>query len=528
MSLHPPSPQDARRDYYAEFIEGSRWLRKEQAEARAAWFEALPWEHKERTLFRLEALLRGLVCFANPANHPGPPRGAEPVAARDFSRELDAVRASLRAAIDLARSLSGAADGSTVFQRYVESVVAQDHARIQMARRSLNQDTPEQSLDLLAAALGDLLEVLDGLPEELPVPHRTFSAALRLAQREIHRSEFFDPLDALEFRAEFDRIRSVAVLEVMGAIESDASRRVAALAFLALFRLLRYVELVGEEARRGGGGGALFPLLALLRSDAEALASFFSKEAATWIAEGFGRGFESCGPEEIASRWDRLGGEYRDLKALRALLASMGNQLRLELRKAYEQQLPPPDAPADIGGLAASVERATALLRSYIQNAVVMLAREFVFTLEGEAVFDDFTSNRARSERLRRDIWMFRQILRGFLEKAQGSPAAADQWAGMSTFRYVREFVSYFRSMGYQLLRYSDYARFDEFMGLVEPLRDGGVLEEAQLGNVVRACRDFNLFLEEMFGAVSRRSELAGVEFDKRDAARTLRLFLEH
>ena len=70
------------RDYYTEFIEGSRWLKKEQADARTAWFEDLSWEHKETTLFRFEMLLKGLVCFGNPANHPGPPLGEDIIMSR--------------------------------------------------------------------------------------------------------------------------------------------------------------------------------------------------------------------------------------------------------------------------------------------------------------------------------------------------------------------------------------------------------------------------------------------------------------
>ena len=528
MSAFSAPPPADRRDYYMEFIEGSRWLRKEQADARTAWFNELRWEHKERTLFRFEMLLKGLVCFGNPANHTGAARRNEPIVGRDFSREMDAVRAALRSAVELGRSLSGEIENSSVFQRYVESVVAQDHARIQMARRSLHQDTPQQSLTLLVSALRDLLDVVDGLPASSPVPFRLFTASIRLAQREIHRSEFFDPLASLEFRVEFDRLRSVAVLEVIAGIESDPSRRVAALTFLALFRLLRYIDLLDEEQEKITGFGPLFSFLALLRSDAEALASFFSKDAAAWIADGFGREYEACQPDEIAERYDAFDREFKSLMGLRELLESLGNQLRIELRKVYEQQIPALAAVEDQRELTIAIERSTSLLRSFIQNAVVMLVREFVPDVDGEAVFDDFTSNRARSERLRRDVWMFQQILRAFIEKAKSSTAAADQWAGMSTFRFVREFVSYFKSMGYQLLRYSDYARFDEFMRLVERLRDGDVLDEAQLSNVVSACTDFNGFLEQMFAAVSRRSELDGIDFDKRDAARTLKLFLGH
>ena len=528
MSPAPLAAPAERRDYYTEFIEGSRWLRKEQAEARTAWFDELRWEHKERTLFRFEMLLKGIVCFGNTANHPGPLRREDPIVARDFAREMEVVRAAVRSVVELGRALSGEVENSSVFQRYVESVVVGDHARIQMARRSLQQDTPQQSLTLLVAALRDLLDLLDAFPAAAPVPHRLLASAVRLAQREVHRSEFFDPLASLEFRAEFDRIQSVAVLEVIAGIESDPSRRVAALTFLALFRLLRYVDLIEEEQAKVTGFGPLFAFLALLRSDAEALAGFLAKDAAAWIADGFGRQFEACDPEALAQRYAALEREFGGLKSLHELFESLGNQLKLELRKVYEQQIPALGTVEDQKELTAAIERSTALIRSFLQNAVVMLVQEFRPGLDGEAVFEDYTSNRARSERLRRDVWMFQQILRAFIEKGRSSTAAADQWAGMSTFRFVREFVGYFKSMGYQLLRYSDYARFGEFMRLVEQLRDGDVLEEARLAEVVRACQDFSGFLEQTFAAVGRRAELQGVEFDRRDAARTLKLFLGH
>jgi len=47
------------------------------------------------------------------------------------------------------------------------------------------------------------------------VPFRLFHAALSGVYREIDRSAFFNPLNALEFRPEFDRIKSAQVLELI-------------------------------------------------------------------------------------------------------------------------------------------------------------------------------------------------------------------------------------------------------------------------------------------------------------------------
>lgn len=141
-------------------------------------------------------------------------------------------------------------------------------------------------------------------------------------------------------------------------------------------------------------------------------------------------------------------------------------------------------------------------------------------------MFEDFSSDATRSERLRRDIWMFKQILKAFVVKIRGTESVRDRWIGLNTFKFVRTFVEYFRSMGYQLLRYSDYDRFDKFMALVDRLRDGDVLEVQRLSHIVAECEAFYLYLEKMFETVEQRNELQDIPFDLKDAARTLKLFI--
>ena len=89
------------------------------------------------------------------------------------------------------------------------------------------------------------------------------SNVIRMAQRDIHRSTFFDPLAALEFRAEFDRVRPVKTLRLISDIESEPARRVMALAFLSLFRLLQYVEMIKRDITRRGPLPAPFGLCGL-------------------------------------------------------------------------------------------------------------------------------------------------------------------------------------------------------------------------------------------------------------------------
>ena len=113
----------------------------------------------------------------------------------------------------------------------------------------MTQDTPEESLFLLRHALTNLLEVTGGVTRLPRVPFRLFYATLSVAHREVSQSAFFNPLAALEFRPEFDRITNLRVLELMRQVPGEQARRLVALTFLSLFRMLRYVALLEHVGR---------------------------------------------------------------------------------------------------------------------------------------------------------------------------------------------------------------------------------------------------------------------------------------
>lgn len=517
----------AERDFYTEFIEGSRWLRREHAAARAKWFEDITTVDKEHLLFEFEMLLKGLVCFGNPVNHPGPPLRGDPAVARAFKPELAVTREIIRRIVEVGRRLTASKGKSLVFQRYLESIIGQDEARFKMVKQSLDQDMPEQSMALIVSAFSNLGEIVEGLNQLPYVSYRLFANVIHAAQREVHRSTYFDPLAALEFRAEFDKVRPEQMVQLIRNIPSEPAARVAALSFLSMFRLLRYIRSAERSITRKVPPAVLFAWLAVLRSDIRALIIFLKREAARWLSSGFGRLYEKEPPDFVHHRYDGLAEEFHRLRSLKELLASMGDQLRLEQVKVYEQQLPAVSAVGSWERFISRVGPALTSLRTFVQNATMLLAREFDPSIDGAKIFGDFISARERSERLRRDIWMFRMVLRAFIEKTKGSYRTTDQWSEMTTFRFVREFVGYFRSMGYQLLRYSDYAEFDKFMTLVDRLREGDVLEVQRISNVIAACEDFMTFLDKTFDAVGRREELAGIPFDKKEAVQTLKLFLK-
>jgi hypothetical protein len=519
------APAAAGGDAYADLIRETRGLRREQQIAREQWLTRLDVARREETLFELEVLLKGLACFANPRNHAGPPRRTA-IVAQDYREALVLSRDAMHRIIALCRQLLGEQDRAFVFQRYLEMLLPDDTARTRLVRGAASQDTPEESLFLLRHALTNLLEVSGGITRLPRVPFRLFYAAMSVAHREVAQSAFFNPLVALEFRPEFDRITNQRVLELMRQVPGEQARRLVALTFLALFRMLRYVSLLENVAREQRPAGLVYLVLSVLRSDARALTDYLRKQTGQQLAESFERELFKIPASQIHSRHRELQAEAHRLLMIKATLGGISANVRLELRRAFEHDFLAPDGGATTEQLRASVSTVASNLRPAFQNAVLVLGKALGARLDEHGVFDDVAAKRSLSLRLRRDVWMFAQIVRAFGAKARATPTREDRWSGPSSLQFVREFLTYFDAMGYPLLRAADYPRFDAFIAALSALEETDLLDPERLDRAVGEAERFYQFLSELFEQIGQRDELKGVVFDRRQAAEALKLYL--
>jgi hypothetical protein len=519
------------RDVYDDLLRDTRGLRREHAQAREAWLQRLPLERKVDHLFELEILLKGLACFANPRNHPGPPRKT-PVVAQDFREHAALVREALARIALLCRMLLVEGERAFVFQRYLETVLPDDRARTKLVGETQAQDAPERSLFVLRHAMTNLLEVTTGLTRLARVPFRLFYALLGVAQREIGQNAYFNPLHALEFRPEFDRMTKAPMLELIRSVPGEQARRLVALTLLSLFRMLRYIALVESTSRDltdtpRRSVAVVYLVLSVLRSDARALSGYLRQRAGPLLAEGFDADVFDVQATEVRAEYERLLARGHELRDVKATLEGVAANLQLEMRRAFERDFPALDVAPSIEELRASVQRMTTNLRPALQNAVMFVGRSLGARLDARGVFDDETAKRVLSERLRRDVWMFAQIVRAFAIKASSvTDTGQDQWGGVSPIAFVREFMAYFRAMGYPLLRTGDYPRVDAFLAAMSSLEDADLLDPVRLEVAVREAQHFHGFLTELFDGICRREELAATTFDRRAAAEALKLYL--
>ena len=534
-SIAPPgeaiSPATDERDVYDDLRRDTRGLRREHAAAREAGLARLPLERKVELLFELEILLKGLACFANPRNHPGPPRRT-PIVAQDFREHTALAREALGRIVQSCRTLLADRERAFVFQRYLETVLPDDRARTRLVGDAGAQETPEQSLFVLRHAMTNLYEVVAGATRLQRVPYRLFYALLGVAQREVAACAYFNPLHALEFRPEFDRITNPQMLELIRGVPGEAARRLVALTVLSLFRMLRYLGLVERVAREPTDSprrsvAVVYLVLSVLRSDARALSGYLRRRSGPLLGAGFEAEVLRVPAHEMSGAYDGLRARGAELRDVKATLEGAAANLRLEMRRAFEREFLPLEAAPSLDELAAAVARVAANLRPALQNVIMFLGRSRGARLDAAGVFDDRAAQRVLSERLRRDVWMFAQIVRAFAMKARNVDASGqERWAGSSPLGFVREFMSYFRAMGYPLLRAADYPNVDAFLAAMTNLRDADLLDPAGLARAVAEAERFHAFLSALFDAISGREELVGIDFDRRAAADELRLYL--
>jgi hypothetical protein len=462
-------------DFFFELMRDSQRVRAVYLAERERWIRTLEISGREEILFELEMLLRGLDRFFNLRNlfgeQPPPPE-------RDFRDELKAGRDALHRAVHLSRRLIlQRQEQALLFRSFVEGSLADDRARARLGAELREQRTPEESLFLLRSGLIAHQGILDHLLRLDFAPQTLFLDVGRALQHELFVSRYFCPPAALEFRGEYDRVSSVRLLEALRAMTDDKRRRAFALALLAAFRALRSLRYVPApptpHTRR------VLVILALVRSELLALVGYLEGDLPRLCATP-----EGVGPA-----------------------AQAGRAAAAPIRDALGRVAPVLAAPltdrAQLDGTRDQLVEAT-------KDAIGAIARSLDPELDRHALFEDESARLELSERLRRDLWVFREMCQETaqrLERPQPAIGVAEP---------LRRFATEFRDVGYQLLRHSDRELFDRFLDLLEGWSARRVESSHLRAQRLRDdCRRFAEILDRAFEVVGKRAELAKQPIDQ-------------
>jgi len=457
-------------DFFFELMRDSQRVRGVYLAERERWVRSLEISGREEILFEMEMLLRGIDRFFNLRNLFG---DAQPAQERDWREELKATRDALHRGVHLSRKLiEQQKEQALLFRNFVEGSITDDRARARVGAEMREQRTPEESLFLLRTGLVAHQGILDHLLRLDGAPQSLFLDVGRALQHELFVSRYFCPPAPLEFRAEYDRIGSVLLLEALRLLDDEKKRKAFALGLLASFRALRSLRYVPSppvpHTRR------VLVVLALVRSELHALVAYLET----------------------------------DLPRLSSAAAAAAGKAAAQKIRDVLAEVPPLLAQPLTDRAQLDFQRDK--LVEATKECVGILANALDPAMGHYALFEDDAARTDQSERLRKDLWIFREMCRytaGALEQPDATPEAAEP---------LRRYATEFRDVGYQLLRHSDRELFDRFLDLLEGWSGRrGESTQIRIQRLRDDCQRFAEILERALDLVSRRTELQKIPVDE-------------
>jgi len=148
------------------------------------------------------------------------------------------------------------------------------------------------------------------------------------------------------------------------------------------------------------------------------------------------------------------------------------------------------------------IENSQGILKNLTEQSIVQLAQFFKPEVHGENIFRSFTTRFWQSLKLREDIFVLHRFLTLFEENASASEKRDN------IFKSVKNFMLYFESFTFKLLRYDDYDEFASFFNEVFSFK------ESDFNKILEKIHNFNIFLETTLRHISNRAELRDKPMD--------------
>ncbi len=430
------------------------------------WMEEVLASGKTADLFELEMWLRSFERFFRIKNQPLSEKERRQLTFRNWAEELRLVDDVLLRAIHLCTAiLTEEQVNHTRFDKYVEGYLKKDDLVDPYVERLLRQSTPEAGLNLLREAFEDIHVLLTNLGRLSRIPFNTFNAVGRILYREIRRSPVLALLIDKKFKPIHDRIANPAIAKLIRGIDSPVQRKHAAKVFLELFRLLHYLEYADPERTPEEELRNTILIFSLITSETRLLTSYL---------------------------------ERRVLKSLEAnhplhdLYDSFVYCIPLELKKVINTELLDISVVRQSDGIHARVENSHGILKDCFQQSIVQLAQMLDGSVDGEAIFADFTAKLEQSVELR-------DGLGGVILAVRRFQKARDE----ATAQGMKDTISSFYDNRMKYLMYRDWSGFELFF--IEILKCGS------LPGLQQISHRFETFLTTLFREVQKRAILREV-----------------
>jgi hypothetical protein len=440
-------------------------------------------KHLHSDLFsELEVLLKALDRFFYVENLP---MTQEDLTNRNFYDELTVVRDIIFRVLGILEVVIPENKKNAYwFQRFAESKFLTLYSRDMFKKELYKQDTPEKGLYLLYDLFINLKGIIIDLLKTGKISYLGYGNIGQLISKEIRGNNYFNPFKH-DINPEFDRIENRFVSQIVKSIESKETKKYISVLYLYLFRFLRYINHIDITSQYSVSLNSSLMILILLRTELNSFQSYIKKIPKTIQDEN-----------------------------LRMLLTSIAYQFSMETRRVYLQELREivrKKAPQHFRG---KIENSQGILKNMTEQTIVQLAQFFKPNTHGEDIFDSFTTKLEQSMKLREDIYVLQKFLT-ILEEQTVPPGERT-----SIFKSLKNFMFYFESFTFKLLRYDDYDEFASFFHYILSLK------QFDFDKIQDKVHNFNVFLETTLRHLSNRSEFSGKPINIDRAEKLFRQYL--
>ncbi|HXX58649.1 MAG TPA: hypothetical protein VEI96_11660 [Thermodesulfovibrionales bacterium] len=442
-------------------------------------------EKHRGTFSELDILLRALDRFFDIDNLPFARRE---IATRNFFDELSTVKDVILGVLGLLEIVIPEGRRKIYwFQKFAVTKYLHNKRKDAFHEELMSQDIPEKSLLLLYDSFINLKGIVGDILKSEHIPYLTFANIGEITGKNLRENSYFNPFRK-DLNPDFDVIDNREVSRMVRSIRERETKKYVSMQLLYLFKFLRYLKFA-DKSNKLGSLSASFMIILLLRSEV----SLFMAHA-----------------ENISSRVSD--------KGLAALSESIAYQFSIESKRVFEQELKDPFTGKSSHHLKGKLENSNGILRNLSEQSILQIVRLFKSEVGGEEIFESFVTNLEQSLRLREDSLILHRFL-VLMEKQRSEKER------LQVFGAMRNFMLYFESFTFRLLRHDDYEEFRSFFEKVLAFRDRDI-SERNVARLMDRIHSFRIFVETCLRQLANRSELLDRPVERERIEASLRQYL--
>jgi hypothetical protein len=445
-------------------------------------------ETRKDLFSELDVLLRAVDRFFNIENISST---KENLAESNFFDELSAVRDIILRVLSLLEVIIPESKRNAYwFQKFAETKFLTDRKRDILREELYRQDTAEKGILLLYDSFTNLKTLAADLLKTGDIPYLSYLNIGQILSKEIRENNYFNPFKK-DIDPEFDIIYNHEISEIVKGIKNKEAKKHISLIIVYLFRFLRYLNHIDVTTQRTISLNTSLIILMLVRSEIETFSNYVEK-IITKISQ----------PD------------------MKTLLQSLSFQFSMETKRVYQQELKDILKKKAPGFFRGRIENSQGILKNLTEQSIIQIANFHKHGLKGEDIFANFTTKLEQSLKIREDIF----VLHKFLISIQGASDSTEKTAMI--FESLRNFMLYFESFTFKLLRYGDYEEFVSFFKEVLSFKKERIIER-DFNRYMEKIHNFRIFLETTLRQIANRTELRDKPVDMKRVDKIINQYLE-